>query len=261
MKTDVARTRRMTSRRETVDAIVSRHMRRWGVERHDVGVTWDRDGSTVPTLSTGGRCGSMRSIPFGEDGLPDREGVEAIAAICFQAVRRILRARSMTSAGIDEGATPAWTISGDPVVLSCLRHYRVDLSEVGTAQDLLSAIRKSGLTVDNGDIQDGLVRVGALGDREDTWSISDYDRFRIHVNVPVPDTVLTALGGMRPQVEDVVLLPFPVPQRRVRRIRRGSGGGIDLQLSRRLATLAPAPDGIDTAWLRVPQCQVQDIPF
>lgn len=261
MNPDPLRMRRMTERREVTETLVERHMLHWGIDRHDVNVTWNRNGSTVPILSTGGRSGSMRDIPFGHDDMPDREGSEAIAAICFQAIRRTLRERSLHAAGAMPDDLPAWSISGDPVVLSCLRHYGVDLAGVRTAQDLLTAIRTSGLTIDNGDIQDGLVRVGALGNREGTWSISDYDRLRIHVHVPVPDTMLVALAGQRSTVEEIVLLPFPVPDRRVRRVRRGSGGGIDLQLDRRLTTLERVPDHVDTAWLRVPQCQVQDIPF
>jgi len=185
MRTDISQRNLdlMTARRVTVETLISRYMLHWGIDRHDVGITWDRNGSPVPIISSGGAAGSMHSVTFGSDGLPDSTGREAIAGACFQAIRRILRSRSLKSAGFGEEDAPSWSISGDPAVLSCLRHYGVDLSSVPRdARDLLARIGRTGLTVDNGDVVDGLVRIGVLADQSGRWSISDYDRLRLNVS-------------------------------------------------------------------------------
>lgn len=262
MNTDPVRMHRMTQRRETVETIVERHMAHWSITAHDVSVTWNRNGSSVPILSTGGTAGEMRNVPFGHDEMPDAEGREAIAAVCFRASRRHLRRRSLRDADLAEDAIPAWSIAADPMILSCLRHYGVPVADASSSfGDLTRAIQNSGLAISGVSVDDGLLRLGEIGTHDATWSITDYARMQIHVHVPVPETMLVAIDAARPPVEEIVLLPFPVPDRRIRRVRRGSDGGIVLQLARRLATLAPVPDGIDTTWLRIPQCQIQDIPF
>lgn len=262
MNADPLRMSRMTERREAVETIVKRHMAHWGIPAHDVNVTWNRNGSSVPIVSSGGTSGEMRNVPFDHDGMPDAEGREAIAAVCFRTIRRHLRQRSLRNAGYGEDAVPAWSIAADPMTLSCLRHYGVRVAETASSfGDLTQAIRKAGLTITGVSVDDGLLRLGELGIPDATWSITDYARMQVHVHLPVPDTMLVAIEATRPSLEEIVLLPFPVPDRRIRRVRRGSDGGIVLDLGRRLATLAPVPDGIDTGWLRVPQCQIHDIPF
>jgi len=262
MNVDTVRMHRMTQRRETVETIVERHMAHWCVPAHDVSVTWNRNGSAVPIVSTGGPTGEMRNVPFDHDETPDAEGREAIAAVCFRAIRRQLRRRSLREAGHDEDAVPAWSIAADPVILSCLRHYGVPVADAATSfGDMTRAIQQAGLTVSGVSFDDGILRLGELGAPEAEWSVTDYAWMQVHVHVAVPETLVVAIDATRPPLEEVVLLPFPVPDRRIRRMRRSGDGGVGLVLGRRLATLAPVPDGIDATWLRVPQCQIQDIPF
>ncbi|MFZ3482092.1 hypothetical protein [Sphingomonas sp. 3-13AW] len=252
----------MVTRRQIVERLVSRHMRHWAIDHHDVRVTWGAPAWNVPFVSTSGPAGSMRTVPFSDEGYPTREGLESIAVICFEAVRRILRQNALIRAGYDDTHAPAWATAADPLLISCLQKYGIDLTApLRDDQDLLRRIRLSGLDVDNAGVRDGVVRVGALGSQDNTWSISDYDTLRVHIHVPVPDTMVFGSDKRRLRLEQIVLLPFPVPDRLARRIRHENDGGISIELGRRLSSWAPIPKGIDRRWLRVPLSRVLDIPF